>query len=58
MDSDRFDAFTRSLSSRRSALGGLFGGLGALLALGLPEEVDAHNYLARCRRIQDPVRRH
>ena len=57
MDDHRFDALTRSLSSRRTALGGVLGSIAGLLGLALPEEADAHNYLARCRRIQDPPRR-
>lgn len=57
MDSRRFDAFTRTLSSRRSALAGLAAGVGALLGFALPEEAEAHNFLARCRRIRHPGRR-
>ena len=57
MDSRRFDAFTRTLSSRRSALAGLAAGVGALLGFALPEEANAHNFLARCRRIRHPGRR-
>jgi hypothetical protein len=58
MDDSRFDAFTRTLSSRRTALGGLLGGVAALLGLDQPEEAAAHNYVARCRRKRDPVVRH
>jgi hypothetical protein len=57
LDSDRFDAFTRTLSSRRTALGGLVGGIAALLGVTSPEETTAHNYLASCRRKRDPVLR-
>lgn len=57
MDGTRFDAFTRILSSRRTALGGLLGGLTALLGLALPEDAAAHDFRARCRKIQDPPRR-
>ena len=45
MDANRFDALTRSLSSRRSAMGGLLGG-GTLVLLGLPQPEEAS--AARC----------
>lgn len=57
MDDRRFDALTRALSSRRTALGSVAGTLAALLGLALPEEAESHNFLARCRRIKDPQRR-
>ena len=57
MDDHRFDAFTRSPSSRRTALGGLLGGVATLLGLALPEEAEAHNFLPRCRKIKDAPRR-
>ena len=53
MESDRFDRWTRSLSSRRSALTGVAGALAALLGLARPEAAAAHNFLARCRRIKN-----
>lgn len=53
MESDRFDALTRLLSSRRSTLGGLLGGTLALLGLTQPEEVSA----ARCPKGKKPCRK-
>lgn len=56
MDSDRFDALSRTLTahhSRRAALGVLLaGGLAALLGLP-PEEAGAHNPIAACKRLPD-----
>lgn len=57
MDDHRFDAFTRSLSSRRTALAGVLGSVVALLGLTLPEDTGAHNFVARCRKIKDGPRR-
>lgn len=57
MENDRFDALTRTFASRRSALGGLLGGLAAVLGFTQPEEADAHNFLPRCRKIKDAPRR-
>lgn len=58
MDDHRFDALTRAVSSRRTALGRLLGGsLTALLGLPAPEEAAAHSFMARCRAIRDPQRR-
>lgn len=45
MNAKHVDALTRTISSRRIALGGLLGGGAALLGLALPEEVTAHNFL-------------
>lgn len=57
MESDRFDAFTRTLSSRRTALGGGLGGVAALLGLGGGEEAAAHDPRPACRKLADPARR-
>ena len=57
MDDRRFDALTRSLSSRRSALGGLLGGVVTLVGVALPEESEAHTLGANCRRIKHLRRR-
>lgn len=58
MDSEHFDALTRALTSRRTALGGLLGGgFAALLGLTLPEEASAHNLLPGCRKIKDLAKR-
>lgn len=58
MDGARFDRLARTLSSRRTALGGLLGG-GVVVLLGMaePESVGAHNVRARCRRIKHAPRR-
>ncbi len=58
MDGARFDCLTRTLSSRRTALGGVLGGsLAVLLGVVEPDEAGAHNYLARCRQIKSLPRR-
>lgn len=57
MDPTRFDAFARSLSSRRATLGGLVGGLAALGTILRPEEAEAHNPLPRCRSIKNRKQR-
>jgi hypothetical protein len=57
MDSERFDALSRSLSSRRSALGGLLGGAAALLGLAGTEEAGAQNPPPACQRVADPAKR-
>jgi len=57
VDDTRFDALSRSLSSRRTALGGLIGGVAALLRFADPEEVAAHNPLAACEKLPNPERR-
>lgn len=55
MDDAMFDALTRAVSSRRTAL---IGGLGAIAALvGLTPATDAHDALRRCRTVRDPTRR-
>jgi hypothetical protein len=57
MQGKQFDVLTRTLSSRRAALGGLLGG-GIVTLLGLaPEESAAHNPVARCRKLSDPTKR-
>jgi hypothetical protein len=56
MDESRFDALTRRLSSRRVALGGLLGGLAALLRVA-PKEADAHNPIPDCKTVKDPRKR-
>lgn len=58
MDGTRFDAFTRSISSRRTALGGLLAApLAVLISLATPQEAVAHDFRARCRHIEDRPRR-
>lgn len=64
MDSDRFDALTRSLASagsRRQAVRGLAAAAAALLGglgLGLDrDDAAAHNLLKRCRKIEDKKKR-
>ncbi len=46
MDQERFDTLTRTLSTRRKALGGLLGGVAGLL--GLAADGAAHNALPAC----------
>jgi hypothetical protein len=48
VDSTRFDTVTRTLSSRRTALGGMVGGLAGRLGLVLPDMAAAHNSLPAC----------
>jgi hypothetical protein len=57
MDDTRFDALTRMLSTRRTALAGLLGGLAALLGLATPAETVAHNLVPLCKKVKDPKRR-
>lgn len=57
MDTKQFDALTRALSTRRTALAGLAGGLAALLGLAAPDEVTAHNPAPACRKLKDRKRR-
>lgn len=58
MDGDQFDDLVRTLSSRRSALGGLVGsGVAMLLRLAGPDQAAAHNPLPACRRIKDKRKR-
>lgn len=58
MDATRFDSLTRTLSSRRTALGGLLGGgIAALLGLVVPEEAPAHNLLPGCGKLPDAKKR-
>jgi hypothetical protein len=57
MDSVRFDAISRALSSRRTALSGVLGGVAALLGIPAAQEADAHNAAARCRRLPEPAKR-
>jgi hypothetical protein len=58
MDAERFDRFTRILSSRRIALGGLAGIASAALSGWVtPEAAGAHNALPACRRIKNKNRR-
>lgn len=57
MESNRFEVFTLTLSSRRMALGGLLGGVVVLLGMAEPEEAATHNFLSRCRRIKNSPRR-
>lgn len=57
MDSERFDALTRTVASRRAALAGLVSGVTALLGLGGVEDAAAHNPIPGCRKIKDPEQR-
>jgi hypothetical protein len=58
MDNDRFDALTRGLSTRRTALISLLGSsLALFLGLTQPEEAGAHDPAAACWRLPDPARR-
>lgn len=57
MHQAEFDALTRNLSSRRTALVGLLGGVVTLLGLTIPEEVSAHDPSARCRKLKNAKRR-
>jgi hypothetical protein len=57
MDSDRFDALSRRLSSRRTALTGLVGGVAAILGVSATKDVAAHNLAPACQKITDPVKR-
>lgn len=57
MDSDRFDALTRLLSSRRAALTGLVGVAATLVGLAAVADVSAHNPTAACRRLPTPAKR-
>jgi hypothetical protein len=57
MDSDRFDALSRVLSSRRAALTGVLGGVAALLGLPRVEEASAHNPIPACQKLADPTKR-
>jgi hypothetical protein len=58
MDSQQFDALTRSLRSRRTIFSGLLGGsLSALLSLAEPEAAAAHDPLPTCRKIKNKQRR-
>lgn len=50
MDSERFDALTRTLRSRRTAVSALLGGVTAVLGLA-PEEGAAHNAARACRKV-------
>lgn len=57
MDAHRFDSLTRALTaagSRRRALALVSGALAPLLGLG---EIDAHNKLKKCKKIDDPDKR-
>jgi hypothetical protein len=56
MDSARFDALTRVLSSRRTAMIGALGGLAALLSLP-GSDADAHNPVPACNKIKNSARR-
>lgn len=56
MDSSSFDRMTRLFASAptRRGLGGiLLGSVAGLVGAALPEEVEAHNPLARCRKIKN-----
>lgn len=56
VESSRFDALTRTVHSRRTALAVILGSLAALL--GLPTlEASAHNPVPSCQKIKDPKRR-
>jgi hypothetical protein len=55
VDDAHFDALTRSLHSRRTAVSGLLGGFAALLGLG--GDANAHNPAPACRRLTEPARR-
>lgn len=57
MDSERFDALTRVLSSRRTALRTVLGGATALLGLAAPDDAAAHNPAAACRKLPNPARK-
>jgi hypothetical protein len=53
----RFDALTRTASTRRFALAGLFGGVTSLLGLPGPKQANAHDLAPRCRKLKDAKRR-
>lgn len=57
MDDIQFDALTRRLSSRRTALAGLLGGVATLLSLARAVEALAHNPVPACQKIEDATRR-
>ena len=54
MDSKRFDALTRTLSSRRLVLAGGVAALRGLIGAG---DASAHNPVLACRKIEDPGKR-
>jgi hypothetical protein len=55
MDGEYFDSLTRTLSSRRTVLGGLLAGTAA--ALFSRQDAAAHNPVPACRRIRNAKRR-
>jgi hypothetical protein len=57
MDDQQFDALTRVLSSRRTALTGVVGSLATVLGLSMSERAGAHSFTARCRKLPDPAKR-
>lgn len=58
MDSNQFDALTRTVGSRRTALTGLLGGsLAALLSVPAVEDASAHDPAQACRRLADLAKR-
>lgn len=63
MDHERFDALTRDLTTRptrptrRTLLGGLVGGVAALIDLTVPGTATAHNLRTVCRTLPDPAKR-
>jgi hypothetical protein len=57
MDGERFDSLTRILSSRRTALTGLLGGVAGLIGIASPDDADAHNFVARCRKLPKQAQR-
>lgn len=56
MDDRQFDTLTRRLSSRRTALTGLLGGVAWLLGR-TPGEAGAHNPIPACRKLPDRAQR-
>lgn len=57
MNAKQFDARTRGLSSRRTALTAGFGGLATLFGLAGPTPAGAHDPSAACRKLPDPGQR-
>jgi hypothetical protein len=56
MDVSRFDAFSRTFSSRRIAAAGLLGAV-AVLLVPPPNDAAAHNPAASCRTLPSPAKR-
>jgi hypothetical protein len=57
VDAAHFDALTRTLHARRTALTGVLGGVVALLGRPGIDEARAHNPLPHCQKIKDPAAR-